>query len=77
MDTNRDLGIMSHVGHLRRTPEFVTGNGLRIFFLVTVKFHQVSQILHLMSYLWNFQLEKMDYGLWNIPVTSDPEDASV
>jgi len=25
MDTNRDLGITSHVGHLRRTPEFVTG----------------------------------------------------
>jgi len=25
MDTNRDLGIMSHVGHLQRTPEFVRG----------------------------------------------------
>ena len=25
MDTNGDLGIMSHVGHLRRTPEFVRG----------------------------------------------------
>jgi len=27
MDTNGDLEIMSDVGHLRRTPEFVTGNG--------------------------------------------------
>ena len=33
MDTIRDLGIMSHVGHLRRTMELSQENRLRIFFL--------------------------------------------
>jgi len=33
MDTNGDLEIMSHVGHLRRTPELSQENGLRqVFF---------------------------------------------
>jgi len=31
-DTNGDLGIMSHMGHLRRTPELSQGNRLRYFF---------------------------------------------
>jgi len=45
MDTNGDLGIMSHVGHLRRTPELSHENRLRIF-LVIVKFHKMSQMSH-------------------------------
>jgi len=32
MDTNEDLGIMSHVGHLQRTPEFVTGRWIEDLF---------------------------------------------
>jgi len=40
LDTNGNLGIMSHVGHLRITPEFVRGLWiLKHFFLVTVKLH--------------------------------------
>jgi len=33
MDTNADLEIMSHVGHLRRTPEFVRGLWIENFIL--------------------------------------------
>jgi len=31
MDTNRDLGIMSHVGDLQTTPEFVRGLSQFVF----------------------------------------------
>jgi len=33
MDTNGDRGIMSHVGHLPRTPELSQENGLWKVFL--------------------------------------------
>ena len=39
MDTNGDLGIMSHVEHLRRTPEFVAGKWTEKSFLVIATFH--------------------------------------
>jgi len=39
MDTNGDLEIICHVGHLRRTPELSQENGLRKVFLMIVKFH--------------------------------------
>jgi len=33
IDTNGDRGIMSHVGHLRRTPELSQENGFwKVFF---------------------------------------------
>ena len=44
MDTNGDLGIMSHVGHLRRTLVLSHENGLRKVFFVIVGFHKLSQV---------------------------------
>jgi len=46
MDTNGDLGIMSHVGHLRRTPELSKENVLRKVFSVMFKFHQMCTNVH-------------------------------
>jgi len=43
MDTNGDLGMMSHVGHVRRTPELSQENGLNFFFkrsLTSIKCHK-------------------------------------
>jgi len=51
MDTNGDRRIMSHVGHLLRTPELSQENGLRKVFLVIVKFHKMSQISQQISHL--------------------------
>jgi len=44
MDTNGDLGIMSHVGHLRRTLVLSHENGLRKVFFVFVKLNKISQM---------------------------------
>jgi len=51
MDMNGDLEIMSHVGHLWRTPEFVRKMDLDRFPLVIVKFHKMSHMSHQMSHL--------------------------
>jgi len=55
MITNGDLGIMSHMGHLRKTPEFVKGSWTSIFFLAIVKFHKMSTKVQEMSKLGRFQ----------------------
>jgi len=49
MDTNGNLGIMSHVRHLRRTPTLSQENELRKVLLVIVKFHKMSKTSHQMS----------------------------
>jgi len=51
MDTNGDLAIMSHVGHLRRTPELVTGKWIEKKNLVIFQFHKMSQMSQQMSHL--------------------------
>jgi len=45
MDTNGVSGIMSHVGHLQRTPELSQWI-VKSFFLVIFKFHKMSQMSH-------------------------------
>jgi len=51
MDTNGDLGMMSHVGHVQRTPELSQKNGLRNFFLAIVNLHKMSQMSHQILHL--------------------------
>jgi len=68
MDTNGDLGIMSHVGYLRRTPELSQENGFRKVFLAIVKFHKISNVTPVTCLV-----KRMDYGLCNIPVKTDPQ----
>jgi hypothetical protein len=52
MDMKGDLAIMSHVGHLRTTLEFVRGLWIeKVFFLVIVNFCKMSQISQQMSHL--------------------------
>jgi len=71
MDTNEDLGIMSHVVHLRRTPEFVRGSRTRICFLAIVKFHKMSTNVQEMSKFGRFQCGKwiMDYRIFRLRLT--------
>jgi hypothetical protein len=47
MDTNGDLGIMSQVGHLRRTPELSQESALKKVFSAIVKVG--LGIFHIMS----------------------------
>jgi len=68
IDTNGDLGNMSHVGHLRTTPG-------SIFFLI-VQFHkchkcQTPNITH-----GTFSVKEMDYSFWMIPARTDPKYAN-
>jgi len=72
MDTNGELGIMSHVGHLRRTLEMSQKNRLRKVFVAIVKFHKMSQMSQPNVTPATFSVRKIDYGLWNIPVKTDP-----
>jgi len=72
MDTNGDLGIMSHVGHLQRTLEFVTGKWMEtMFFLGIGKFRKMSRMSRQMSHLWHFQWGKwiMDHGTVRLGLT--------
>ena len=54
MDTNGDLGIMSHVGHLHIYTHSQNLSEIldrEMLFLVIGKFHKISQMSHQMSHL--------------------------
>jgi len=77
MDMNGDLASMCHVGHLRTNPECVRGLWIEKNFFSDPQIPQ--NVTHVLPKVppnvqhGTFSVRIMDYGLWNIPASNDPE----